>query len=77
MNPPKYARNVGGQEKLPGHTNNTKTMLTTFLLNFRNVYTPLKPSTTSNSYIKILTERKMSFAVIENSNIMIFIDQMS
>ncbi len=77
MNPPKYARNVGGQEKLQGHTNSTKTMLTTFLLNFKNVYTPLKPSTKFNSYIKILTVQKMSFVVIENSNIMIFIDQMS
>ena len=77
MNPPKYARNAAGQGKRQGHTNNTKKMLTTFLSNFRNVYAPLKQSTTSNSHIKILTEQKMSFVVIENSNIMIFIDQMS
>jgi len=51
-------------------------MLTTFLLNFKKVYKPLKPSTKFNSYIKIRTDQKTSFVVIGNSNIMIFIDQM-
>ena len=72
MNLPKYARNVGGQEKLQGHTNNIKTMLTTFLLNFaleakyKVQFLYKDPNRTENEFC---CDRKFQYNDIYRSNV--------